>query len=387
MKSISCRTPTSSSGCPIASAGLPRPRSSPQDGETARIVVSASIQAGLGGGRHRGRPSARGSRRTRPRPVSAPGGRTLPRGRARRAPPAPPRIRADSASARLRSRLLLAGPAATAVDGKSGGTLPAGGPLVSGRLSAAVPTVVAGRADRVRLPRCPGGGRRRRACWRWPGRSSRHPRSAGGRAPCRVATRQSFGRPWTLITPEPTNASTGVTGTVRPTAADSASAARLASRRASATYCRALAVDLHDVAGDQNAGPAVVGDRDGVDAAGADGQESGAVVARVRLVVGSSVRGQSTMCQVGPSRSSLVSARAPAASRRRASRSARRRRAQSTGLERGVSTAVGGAGAVGRTGSIDGGQYSGGHGQRGTGGEDSHCDLRQKVYRALCSLP
>src|ERR1700754_4477795 len=89
-----------------------------------------------------------------------------------------------------------------------------------------------------------------------------------------VATRTSLGRPCTLITPEPTKVSTGVTGTLRPTAADRALLAR-----------RALPVDLHHVIGDQDACAAVVGHRDGVDAAGADGEEAGTVIGGVGLVI------------------------------------------------------------------------------------------------------
>jgi hypothetical protein len=53
-----------------------------------------------------------------------------------------------------------------------------------------------------------------------------------------------------------------------------------------------LAVDLHDVAGDEDAGSAVIGDRDRIHTAGADGQETGAVVARVGLV--------HALCGIGP---------------------------------------------------------------------------------------
>src|SRR3954447_11475552 len=86
------------------------------------------------------------------------------------------------------------------------------------------------------------------------------------------------------------------------------------------------------------------------------------------------------MCQLGPSRSSRVSARAPAASRRRASRSARRRRAQSTGDGRVVSMSV----DEGRGRSIAGGALTG-TGKAGRGKTVTSTSGKRSL-RALYSL-
>src|SRR4051795_1892101 len=88
------------------------------------------------------------------------------------------------------------------------------------------------------------------------------------------------------------------------------------------------------------------------------------------------------MCQLGPRRSSRVSARFPAASRRRASRSARRRRAQSAGDGRGgVSTAVEAAGRR----SIVGGALTG-TGRAGRG-KTVTATTGTSSLRALHALP
>src|SRR4051812_42507002 len=83
------------------------------------------------------------------------------------------------------------------------------------------------------------------------------------------------------------------------------------------------------------------------------------------------------MCQLGPRRSSRVSARAPAASRRRASRSARRRRTQSAGFVRGWSGSVGSS-AGGRW-SMAGSALAGAGRAAGRAEKTVTFDLRQKV--------